>query len=93
MDFPWLTQVEDYEPLTGQEVVDRLRHKAESLRHLHVANINSTYYGGGVAEMLSSLTLLMNTVGIKTGWRVIQGAPDFLCINKKIFLSVFRPGP
>ncbi|MDD5640994.1 MAG: glycosyl transferase family 1, partial [Syntrophales bacterium] len=62
MDFPRLTQVEDYEPFIGPEAVDRLHQKAESLRHLHVANINSTYYGGGVAEMLSSLSLLMNTV-------------------------------
>lgn len=84
MDFPRLTQVEDYEPFIGPEAVDRIHHKAESLRHLHVANINSTYYGGGVAEMLSSLTLLKNTLGIKTGWRVIQGAPDFFSITKKM---------
>jgi hypothetical protein len=38
------------------------------------------YYGGGVVEMLSSLTLLMNASGIKTGWRVSifrpRGAPN-----------------
>jgi trehalose synthase len=49
-----------------------------------VANVNATYYGGGVAELLTSLTLLMNSVGIKTGWRVIQGAPDFFTITKKM---------
>jgi len=37
-----------------------------------------------VAEILSSLTLLMNSVGIKTGWRIIQGAPDFFSITKKM---------
>jgi trehalose synthase len=84
MDFPRLTQVEDYEPLIGSETVSRIHQKARSLKHLHVANINSTYYGGGVAEMLSSLTLLMNTLGIKTGWRIIQGAPDFFSITKKM---------
>jgi trehalose synthase len=84
MDFPRLTQVEEYEPLIGAEAVSRIHRKADSLRHLHVANINSTYYGGGVAEMLSSLTLRMNTVGIKTGWRVIQGAQDFFSITKKM---------
>jgi trehalose synthase len=46
--------------------------------------VNSTYYGGGVAELLSSLTLLMNSLGIKTGWRIIQGAPDFFSITKKM---------
>jgi trehalose synthase len=46
--------------------------------------VNSTYYGGGVAELLSSLTLLLNSLGIKTGWRVIQGSPDFFSITKKM---------
>src|SRR6187200_1749024 len=79
-----LTSVEDYEPLVGAETVERILQKAERLHDLHVVNINSTYYGGGVAELLSSLTLLMNASGIKTGWRVIQGRPDFFSITKKM---------
>ena len=79
-----ITQIEDYEPLVGAETIERIKRKAKRLRHLHVANVNSTYYGGGVAELLTSLTLLMNNVGIKTGWRVIQGAPDFFSITKKM---------
>jgi trehalose synthase len=54
------------------------------LQDLHVVNVNSTYYGGGVAELLGSMTILMNSVGIKTGWRVIQGSPDFFSITKKM---------
>ena len=81
MDFPRLRHVEDYEPLIGAQAVERLHRKARPLQHLHVANVNSTYYGGGVAEILSSLTLLMNSVGIKTGWRVIQGATDFFSVT------------
>jgi|GEM_PF-1805586 len=72
-----LTSVEDYEPLIGGETVERLLRKAEALSDLHIINVNSTYYGGGVAEILSSLTLLMNASGIRAGWRVIQGRPDF----------------
>ncbi len=79
-----LVTVEDYEPLIGAEAVERIGRKAERLRDLHVVNVNSTYYGGGVAEILSSLTLLMNASGIKTGWRVIQGRPEFFSITKKI---------
>jgi len=79
-----LIRVEDYEQFVGAETIARIKEKAQALRHLHVANVNSTYYGGGVAEMLSSLTLLMNSAGIKTGWRVIQGAPDFFGITKKM---------
>lgn len=79
-----LTSVEDYEPLIGSKAVERICRKAESLRDIHIVNISSTYYGGGVAELLSSLTLLMNKAGIRTGWRVIQGRPDFFSVTKKM---------
>jgi len=79
-----IVQVEDYEHLIGGETIERIQKKAKPLQGLHVVHVNSTYYGGGVAELLSSLTLLMNSVGIKTGWRVIQGAPDFFSITKKM---------
>ena len=32
----------------------------------------------------SSLTLLMNSLGLRTEWRVIQGSPDFFSITKKM---------
>jgi trehalose synthase len=79
-----ITHIEDYEKFVGAETIERIQNKAKSLQHLHVANVNSTYYGGGVAELLTSLTLLMNSVGISAGWRVIQGAPDFFSITKKM---------
>jgi trehalose synthase len=79
-----VTQVEDYERFIGAKTVERILKKAKSLQHFHVANVNSTYYGGGVAQLLTSLTLLMNGVGIRTGWRVIQGARDFFSITKKM---------
>lgn len=79
-----LTSVEAYQDLIGAETVERILRKAHELRDLHVVHVNSTYYGGGVAELLSSLTLLMNAAGIRTGWRVIQGRPDFFSITKKM---------
>ena len=79
-----ITQIEDYEQFIGSESVERIREKARRLEGLRVANFNSTYYGGGVAEMISSLTLLMNSLGLRTEWRVIQGRPDFFSITKKM---------
>jgi trehalose synthase len=76
--------VEDFEPLIGSEGIARIQAKAQKLQDVQVVNFNSTYYGGGVAEMLSSLTLLMNGLGVKTEWRVIQGTPDFFNITKKM---------
>ena len=79
-----LTQVEEYEKFVGSETIKRIRKKAEALEGIHVAHVNSTYYGGGVAELLSSITLLLNSVGVRTEWRVIQGSPDFFSITKKV---------
>jgi trehalose synthase len=79
-----LTSIDDYEPLVGADTVERVARKAARLRDTHIANVSSTYYGGGVAEILSSLTLLMNAAGIRTGWRVIEGRPDFFSITKKM---------
>lgn len=78
------TRIEDYEPLIGAESVERIIRKARPLHDFHVTNINSTYYGGGVAQLLTSITLLMNNLGIKTGWRAIHGPPDFFTVTKKM---------
>ncbi|WP_292521399.1 glycosyltransferase [Methanoculleus sp.] len=75
--------IEDYERHVGKETVRRIKAKARPLRDLHVMHMNSTYYGGGVSQILSSLTLLMNSLGIETGWRVIHGPPDFFSVTKK----------
>jgi len=79
-----LISIDNYGRFIGQKAVERIRKKAKKLRHIHIVNVNSTYYGGGVAELLSSLTLLMNSIGIRTGWRMIQGSPDFFSITKKM---------
>jgi len=74
----------EFEQYIGKEAIERIRKKAAVLQDKHVTHISSTYYGGGVAELLSSLSLLMNDLGIKTGWRIIQGSPDFFSITKKV---------
>src|SRR5438046_4071058 len=79
-----ITHIEDYEPLIGRENVERIRENGRKGKGLRVAKFNSTYYGGGVAETLSSLTLLMNNLGLRTEWRVIQGTADFFSITKKM---------
>jgi trehalose synthase len=79
-----LVKIEEYEQFVGAEIIGRIKKKAKLLQDTHITNINSTYYGGGVAQLLSSLTLLMNSLGIKTGWRAVHGPPDFFSITKKM---------
>lgn len=81
---PDIVSIEHYEKLVGAKTIERIQKKAEELKHFHVVNVNSTYYGGGVAELLISMTLLMNSLGIRTGWRTITGRPDFFSVTKKM---------
>ncbi|MFT6908926.1 MAG: trehalose synthase [Oleiphilaceae bacterium] len=71
-----------YAPYIGESAINRIKKKAELLQGCSVVHVNSTQYGGGVAEMLPSITLIMNSLNIKTGWRVIRGTPDFFNITK-----------
>ncbi len=80
----WLVSIEDYASLIGQAAVERIARKAQRLRGLRVIHLSSTFYGGGVAEMLSSATLLARSLGIEADWRLIQGSPDFFSVTKKI---------
>ncbi len=82
--YSWHVNIEDYAPLIGDEALERILHKAHRLRDLRVLHLSSTFYGGGVAEMLSSTTLLARSLGIKADWRLIQGSPDFFNVTKKI---------
>lgn len=79
-----IVTLDDYEELIGSEACERIMEKARPLRGRHIAHVNATYYGGGVAELLSSFVLLLNSIGIKTGWRVLHGSPDFFSITKKM---------
>lgn len=82
--YSWMVDIDDYAPLIGEEALERILHKAHRLRGLRVLHLSSTFYGGGVAELLSSETLLARSLGILADWRLIQGSPDFFSVTKKI---------
>ena len=79
-----LHPLEQYEPLIGRTTAERIFRKADGVRDAHVIHVNSTFYGGGVTEILTPLTLMMNALGIETGWRQIQGTPPFFNCTKKL---------
>jgi len=82
--YSWMVDIDDYAPLIGEEAMERILHKGHRLRDLRVLHLSSTFYGGGVAEILSSATLLARSLGIKADWRLIQGSPDFFNVTKKL---------
>ncbi len=78
-----MLRLEDFRTIVPDETLADIYGKARGLYGKHIIHINSTYQGGGVAEILHSLVLLMNDVGIDTGWRILHGSPDFFNVTKK----------
>ncbi len=74
---------ENYRKIVGDSVIAEIYKKARKLYGKYILNINSTYQGGGVAEILSSLVPLMNNTGIDAEWRILHGNPDFFTVTKK----------
>src|SRR3954469_7840412 len=79
-----LHSLEQYEPLIGAATVERIAGKAKRVRTMRVAHVSSTFYGGGVTELLTPLTLMMNAIGIETDWHLIQGTPGFFGCTKML---------
>ena len=78
-----MRNLDDYREFVGDEVISTIYRKARRLYGKHFLQINSTYYGGGVAEILDCLVPLMNSVGIEADWRILRGSPDLFTITKK----------
>ena len=78
-----IKSLDKYRNIVGDETIEKIFDGASSLSEKTVVHINSTYQGGGVAEILNSLIILMNDVGIKTDWRILHGDLDFFTITKK----------
>ena len=75
--------IDEYEPYIGQERVDTLKHLAGAVEGRGWANINSTFVGGGVAEMLRSVIPLACSLGVQARWSTIRGHDAFFQITKK----------
>lgn len=74
--------INDYSPIVGKDTIDRIKRKAEKFEGSAIANVNSTAYGGGVAEILHNLIPLMRSLGIDARWFVIEGTDEFFKVTK-----------
>ena len=88
MSLPSLIQLEDYQHIVGDETIERIKSKAEKLQGMRVVHMNSTYYAGGVVEILTSLVTLMNQLGIKTEWRLLRGSQEFFEVTREMHDAV-----
>jgi trehalose synthase len=74
--------LESFRKIVDDHVLADIYARARGLYGRHIVHVNATYQGGGVAEILYSLVLLMNDVGIDTGWRILHGSQEFFETTK-----------
>ena len=72
----------DYIDVVGAETISKIYKKANKLYGKRIANVNATFLGGGVAEILGRMVPLMNEVGLDAEWRTIHGSPAFFDVTK-----------
>jgi len=75
-------RLEDYREVAPAGAVDFLYRLSERVKGMSMVNVNSTKYGGGVAEILHRLIPMLNEVGVEARWEVIQGADEFYACTK-----------
>ncbi len=74
--------LQDYLEIVGEPVVEELRAAARALSGARILNLNSTAYGGGVAELLVTQVGLLNELGMDAHWQVINGTSEFFTVTK-----------
>jgi trehalose synthase len=76
--------IKDYEPIVGRSYIEELKLLATRLSGKSILNINSTFVGGGVAEILSRLVPLVGQLGVDVRWQIISGEAEFFKVTKKL---------
>jgi trehalose synthase len=71
-----------YQEVVGKDAIDELSEVAASFEGKKIVHVNSTKAGGGVAEILHRMLPLMNELGIKTGWEVMEGENTYYDVTK-----------
>lgn len=77
-----MLRLEDFRHIVPDETLAEIYARARKLYGKHIIHLNATYQGGGVAEILYSLVMLMNDVGIDAGWRILHGSQEFFEVTK-----------
>jgi len=75
-------RIEEYEQFGCVEDIVHLKNLSSLLKGIRVTHINSTYFGGGVAENLSSLIPLLRGLNIDASWQALQAPRPFFEVTK-----------
>lgn len=74
--------IEAYRVLVGDELIDEVVDLSKKLSGIRICHLNSTAFGGGVAELLARHLPLLKSLGISADWRLIHSGPEFFTVTK-----------
>jgi trehalose synthase len=81
----WPRSIDEFRSIVPNTVINEIQRVAwERLRGKRILHINSTEYGGGVAEILLAQVPLLDDLGMEAQWGVIDGDEHFFEITKSI---------
>ena len=80
--------INKYRVLLGDELIDELEALARDLKGIKICHINSTPFGGGVAELLFSYIPLVRSLGLYADWQIIRGDQRFFTITKSLHNAI-----
>lgn len=84
----WSRSIDDYRSVVSNEAVNALHRRAWEIPGLRVLHLNSTAYGGGVAELLLAQVPLLQSLGVNAEWRVIEGDDEFFHTTKAVHTAI-----
>lgn len=83
-DLPGYPPLREYQRIVGREQISTIEELAGRLSGVRIQEINSTRYGGGVAEILISYVPFLNALGLDTTWSVMEASPAFFDVTKTL---------
>ena len=85
----WLDR---YARIVGDESLRALEAVARRLRGHRLVMVNTTRTGGGVAEILHRVVVMLNELGVPTTWEVMEGDARFFGVTKKMHNALHGHG-
>ena len=83
-DLPGCPSLKEYQQIVGREQLSALEELADRLTGVRMQEINSTRYGGGVAEILISYVPFLKALGLEVEWSVMEAGPAFFDVTKSL---------
>ena len=79
-----IKHVDDYLDAAGADALESLREAARPFAGARVLHLNTTSFGGGVAELLHAQLPLLRDLGIDAEWALVHGSEEFFNVTKAV---------